>query len=99
MRRDPPTGLTLFYTPLDRSKVEVRRIPKMGRAAVDSNALFIDGLEIPEENRIGKEGDGWRCLLHGLNPERILIAAEAVRTRPCRARSGRPAMPVRRVGR
>ena len=50
----------------------------MGRAAVDSNALFIDGLEIPEENRIGKEGDGWRCLLHGLNPERILIAAEAV---------------------
>lgn len=74
----PTDGLTLFYTPLDRSKVEVRRIPKMGRAAVDSNALFIDGLEIPEENRIGKEGDGWRCLLHGLNPERILIAAEAV---------------------
>lgn len=71
-------GLTLFYTPLDRSRVEVHRIPKMGRAAVDSNTLFIDGLEVPVENRIGDEGDGWRCLLHGLNPERILVAAEAV---------------------
>jgi len=74
----PTDGLTLFYTPLDRKRVEVRRIPKMGRAAVDSNALFIDGLEVPVENRIGDEGDGWRCLLHGLNPERILVAAEAV---------------------
>jgi len=76
--KKPTDGLTLFYTPLDRSRIEVRRIPKMGRAAVDSNALFIDGLEIPLENRIGEEGDGWRCLLHGLNPERILVAAEAV---------------------
>jgi acyl-CoA dehydrogenase len=71
-------GLTLFYTDLDRSKVEVREIPKMGRAAVDSNLLFIDGLEIPEADRIGAEGDGFRLILHGLNPERILIAAEAV---------------------
>jgi len=71
-------GLSLFYTDLDRSRIEVRAIAKMGRAAVDSNALFIDGLEVAEEDRIGAEGDGWRCLLHGLNPERILIAAEAV---------------------
>ncbi len=76
--KKPTDGLTLFYTPLDRNRIEVRRIAKMGRAAVDSNALFIDGLEIPLENRIGEEGDGWRCLLHGLNPERILVAAEAV---------------------
>ncbi len=73
----PTDGLTLFYTDLDRSKVEVKVIDKMGRAAVDTNALFIDGLTVPLEDRIGEEGDGWKCLLHGLNPERILIAAEA----------------------
>lgn len=71
-------GLSLFYTDLDRSKVEVRLIEKMGRHAVDSNMLFIDGLEIPEEDRIGEEGSGFRTILHGMNPERILIAAEAV---------------------
>lgn len=76
--RKPTDGLSLFYTRLDRTRIEVRPIAKMGRAAVDSNALFIDGLMVPEEDRIGAEGDGWRCLLHGLNPERILIAAEAV---------------------
>ncbi|XOV88509.1 MAG: acyl-CoA dehydrogenase family protein [Pseudomonadota bacterium] len=74
----PTDGLTLFYTDLDRSAVEVREIEKMGRKAVDSNALFIDGLKVPREDRIGAEGEGWKCLLHGLNPERILIAAEAV---------------------
>ena len=71
-------GLSLFYTDLDRSKVEIRAIAKMGRHAVDSNMLFIDGLSVPEEDRIGAEGDGFRMILHGLNPERILIAAEAV---------------------
>ena len=71
-------GLSLFYTDLDRSKVEARVIPKMGRAAVDSNMLFIDGLAVPEDDRIGAEGDGFRMILHGLNPERVLIAAEAV---------------------
>jgi acyl-CoA dehydrogenase len=74
----PTEGLTLFYTDLDRSAITVNAIPKMGRAAVDSNALFIDDLFVPQDHRIGAEGDGWRCLLHGLNPERILIAAEAV---------------------
>lgn len=74
----PTEGLTLFYTDLDRSRVEVRLIDKMGRKAVDSNALFIDDLVVPAEDRIGEEGEGWKCLLHGLNPERILIAAEAV---------------------
>jgi acyl-CoA dehydrogenase len=74
----PTDGLSLFYTELDRERIEVRRIPKMGRAAVDSNALFIDELKVPAEDLIGGEGQGWQCLLHGLNPERILIAAEAV---------------------
>lgn len=71
-------GLSLFYTDLDRDRIEVRLIEKMGRKAVDSNALFIDDLVVPVVDRIGEEGEGWKCLLHGLNPERILIAAEAV---------------------
>lgn len=74
----PMDGLTLFFTDLDRSKVEIREIEKMGRKCVDSNQVFIDGLEIPVENRIGEEGKGFRYLLDGINPERILIAAGLV---------------------
>jgi acyl-CoA dehydrogenase len=71
-------GLTLFYTDFDRRFVEAREIPKMGRSAVDSNQIFIDGLEVPVADRIGDEGRGFEYILHGLNPERILVAAEAV---------------------
>ena len=71
-------GLTLFYTDLDRSKFEVREIDKLGRKCVDSNQVFIDGAEIPLDDRVGEEGKGFDYILHGLNPERILIAAEAV---------------------
>ena len=71
-------GLSLFYTDLDRNTVEVREIEKMGRKAVDSNQVFIDGLRIPVADRIGEEGKGFSYILHGLNPERILIAAEAI---------------------
>ena len=74
----PTDGMSLFYSDLDRARVEIRTIEKMGRAAIDSNMLFIDGLQVPENDRIGAEGDGFRMILHGLNPERILIAAEAV---------------------
>ncbi|HSW16946.1 MAG TPA: acyl-CoA dehydrogenase family protein [Ramlibacter sp.] len=74
----PTEGITIFYTNLDRSKIEVRRIDKMGRKAVDSNAIFIDGLFIPDEDRIGEEGKGFSYLLHSLNPERLLVAAEAI---------------------
>ncbi len=74
----PTDGISIFYTDLDRSKIEVRRIPKMGRKAVDSNAIFIDGLFIPEEDRIGAEGKGFSYILHSLNPERLLVAAEAI---------------------
>jgi acyl-CoA dehydrogenase len=74
----PTDGLSIFYTDLDRSRVEVREIAKMGRNAVDSNLLFIDGLRVPAADRIGDEGRGFQILLHGLNPERILIAAEAI---------------------
>ena len=71
-------GLSLFYTDLDRSKIAVRLIDKMGRKAVDSNELFIDGLEIPVEDRIGEEGQGFKYILHGMNPERVLIGSEAI---------------------
>ena len=71
-------GLTLFYTDLDRRHVEVREIDKMGRHAVDSNQLFFDALPVPEQDRIGEEGRGFEYILHGMNPERILIAAELV---------------------
>ncbi|QQO12483.1 acyl-CoA/acyl-ACP dehydrogenase [Bradyrhizobium diazoefficiens] len=74
----PTDGITIFYTDLDRSKIDVQRIPKMARKAVDSNAIFIDGLFIPEEDRIGEEGKGFSYILHSLNPERVLIASEAV---------------------
>jgi acyl-CoA dehydrogenase len=71
-------GLTLFYTTLDRAHIEHRLIPKMGRHAVGSNMLFITDLFIPEEDRIGEEGQGFKILLQGLNPERVLLGAEAV---------------------
>jgi len=71
-------GLSLFFTDLDRAKVEVREIQKMGRHSVDSNMLFISDLWIPEGDRIGAEGEGFKIILHGLNPERILIGAEAI---------------------
>ncbi len=71
-------GMTLFLTDLDRDHVDIRPIPKMGRNAVSSNELFIDDLRIPVEDRVGEEGRGFEYLLDGLNPERMLIAAEAL---------------------
>jgi acyl-CoA dehydrogenase len=76
--KQPTDGITIFYTDFDRSKIDVQRIPKMGRKAVDSNAIFIDGLFIPDEDRIGEEGKGFSYILHSLNPERVLIAVEAI---------------------
>jgi alkylation response protein AidB-like acyl-CoA dehydrogenase len=74
----PSQGLSLFYTDLDRSQVEVTEIPKMGRAAVDTNTLFFDGWRVSAEDRIGEEGNGFKMIMHGMNAERILISAEAL---------------------
>lgn len=71
-------GLTLFFTDLDRAHVDIRPIKKMGRNAVTSNELFIDDLRIPEEHRVGEEGQGFKYILDGLNPERCLVASEAL---------------------
>ena len=71
-------GLSLFFTDFNRDYLEVREIPKMGRKAVDSNAVFFDNLPIPHADLIGEEGKGFHYILHGLNPERILLAAESI---------------------
>lgn len=71
-------GLSLFYTKFDRDRIKVREIDKMGRKAVDSNELFFEDFQVPEADLIGEEGRGFEYILHGMNPERILIAAEAV---------------------
>ena len=76
--KKPTEGLSLFYTDFDRSRVSVREIDKMGRKIVDSNELFFADFEVPVEDRIGEEGKGFEYILHGMNPERVLIAAEAV---------------------
>ena len=74
----PVNGLSLFYTPIDRRYVETRKIPKMGRNAITSDQVFLDGLPVPVEDRIGEEGKGFYYLLDGINPERILVAAEGI---------------------
>ena len=76
--KKPSHGLSLFYTHLDRTQVDVQEIPKMGRSAVDSNTLFFDGWKVPREDLIGEEGNGFKMIMHGMNAERILIAAEAL---------------------
>ena len=76
--KKPTHGLSLFYTPFDRDRIRVREIEKMGRKCVDSNELFFEDFQIPEADLIGEEGEGFKYILQGMNPERILIAAEAV---------------------
>ncbi|MEL7128761.1 MAG: acyl-CoA dehydrogenase family protein [Pseudomonadota bacterium] len=74
----PYLGLSLFYTDFNRDRIEANPIPKMGRKAVECNTLFIDNLEIPKEHLIGEEGEGFKYLLQGLNPERVLFAVESI---------------------
>lgn len=76
--RSPSEGLTLFLTRLDRRHVEIREIARMGRSAVDANELFIDGLHVPDEDRIGEEGKGLSYVFYSMNPERVVVAAEAI---------------------
>jgi acyl-CoA dehydrogenase len=76
---DKPTdGLSLFLIDIDRDAIDIRPIDKMGRNAVASNEVRIEDLRVPASARIGEEGKGFRYLLDGLNPERILLAHEAV---------------------
>lgn len=74
----PTQGLSLFYTNLDRSVVQVTEIPKLGRAAVDSNVIFFENWKVPKADLIGEEGNGFKMIMHGMNAERILVGAEAL---------------------
>lgn len=67
-------GLTVFFAPMDREKVTIRPIPKMGRNSVDSNELFIDDLFVPDEDVVGEVGKGFKVILTGLNAERVVAA-------------------------
>ncbi len=82
-------GMTLFLTDLNRDHVDIRPIKKMGRNAVSSNEVFIDDLIVPVEDRVGEEGKGFKYILDGLNPERMLIAAEALGIGRVALREGR----------
>jgi|EP00456_Euglypha_rotunda_P092598 alkylation response protein AidB-like acyl-CoA dehydrogenase len=76
----PFDGMTLFFVPLDRNNVEIRPIDKLGRNCIDSNELFIDNLEARDEDIVGEVGKGFRCLLDGLNPERIAVSFAQIGT-------------------
>lgn len=71
-------GISLFYVDFDHERIQAQPIPKMGRKAIESNAVFIDDLYVPADALVGEEGRGFYYLLEGLNPERVLIGAEAV---------------------
>lgn len=71
-------GMSLFFAPMDKSAITIKEIEKMGRNGIDTNELFIENLVVDEFDLIGEEGKGFYYLLDGLNPERMLIAAEAV---------------------
>ncbi len=74
----PLKGMTLFFADLDRKAITVRLIEKLGRAAVDSNEISIENLEVPDEDVVGTVGEGFYHLLDSLNPERIVVGIEAV---------------------
>ncbi|KAK9418766.1 putative acyl-dehydrogenase protein [Seiridium unicorne] len=76
--RKPSQGLSLFYTDLDRNAVQITKIPKMGRNAVDTNTLFFEDWKVPAQDLIGNEGDGFKMIMHGMNAERVLVGAEAL---------------------
>ena len=76
--RNPLDGMTLFLADLDPAHCEIREIPKLGRNAVNSNEVTIRELPVSVDDVVGEPGRGFRCLLDGLTPERIVVAAEAV---------------------
>src|ERR1700685_4221753 len=70
--------MTLFFTDLNRERITVREIEKLGRSAVDSNELFIDNLPVADHEVVGEAGPGFSCPLAGLNPERIVVCMEQI---------------------
>lgn len=78
--KKPSEGLSLFFVDFDKTQpgLELKRIKKMGGRAVDANEVFFDNYRIPADTLIGKEGQGFKIVLHGMNAERCLLAGEAL---------------------
>ncbi|OAL52280.1 acyl-CoA dehydrogenase NM domain-like protein [Pyrenochaeta sp. DS3sAY3a] len=78
--KKPSEGLSLFFVDLEKSApgLELKRIKKMGGRAIDANEVFFDNFRIPADTLIGKEGQGFKIVLHGMNAERCLLAGEAL---------------------
>lgn len=76
----PSQALSLFYIPFDKTQpgLDLRKIKKMGGRAVDANEVFFDSYKIPASSLIGKEGEGFKMVLHGMNAERLLLSGEAL---------------------
>jgi acyl-CoA dehydrogenase len=87
----PLDGMTLLFTDLDRDRITVREIEKLGRSAIDSNELFIDNLEVRDDEVVGEVGQDFRYLVDGLNSERIVVGLE----QDSHMRQGRFRRPVR----
>ena len=71
-------GLTLFLADMDPEHVTARPIRKLGRNAVTTCETFYDDLPVEDWRMVGEEGKGFRHILSSINPERVLIAAEAI---------------------
>ncbi len=67
----PLDGMTLFFTDLDRQRITVREIEKLVRVTVDSNELFIDNLEVRDDEVVGQVGQGLRP--GHADPRRLLL--------------------------
>ena len=78
--KKPSEGLSLFFIDFDKSHpgLELKKIKKMGGRAVDANEVFFDNYRIGADTLIGKEGQGFKIVLHGMNAERCLLAGEAL---------------------
>lgn len=71
----PFDGMTLFFTQLKGKKgVSITPIRKLARNVVDSNEILFEDFEVLESEIVGEVGKGFRCLLDGLNPERIAVS-------------------------
>ncbi|QSR32211.1 acyl-CoA dehydrogenase [Nocardioides sp. S5] len=76
----PTDGMTLLFAENNRSAISIHPMDKLGTGAIDTNTMFIDGLEVDASDRIGDESDGFTALTAGLNAERIVLSAEALGT-------------------
>lgn len=76
----PSGGLSLFFIDFDPKQpgLELKKIKKMGGRAIDANEVFFDNYTVDSDSLIGKEGQGFKIVLHGMNAERCLLAGEAL---------------------